>query len=138
MVYTRHGHHIPNTTKDEERPTYVARCGGPKICAQCKYDVETYQRVFIGTPTDYPSLAKTAVKEIVDQRIAAYLTPGGEMTPYEIYVVSFSFVLGSWKAFVGTTLDDKMYYEVTYSAEKRETYVSAYRALETVTIPDRT
>lgn len=137
MAFTRHGHHIPGTVKEDERPSYVARCGGSGLCAQCTHDSETYQRVHIGTPTNYPALAMAAVKEVVDQRLRNAIHHDAELPAYEMYLVSFKFVLGNWKAFVGTTLDDKMYYEVTYSAEKRETYVSVHRTLETVAIPDR-
>lgn len=34
-MYTTHGHHIPGTTKDENFPEQVARCGGPSLCSQC-------------------------------------------------------------------------------------------------------
>lgn len=36
MTYTSHGHHIPDSSKDDEieRPR-VARCGGPGLCASC-------------------------------------------------------------------------------------------------------
>lgn len=34
MTYTSHGHHIPGTIM-AERPTSVARCGGPALCKQC-------------------------------------------------------------------------------------------------------
>lgn len=40
MAWTRHGHQIEGTEalpRDEKPPT--ARCGGPKICANCALDV---------------------------------------------------------------------------------------------------
>lgn len=36
-MYTRHGHHIPGTTKDDP-PDMVARCGGPGVCVDCSTD----------------------------------------------------------------------------------------------------
>ena len=32
---TRHGHHIPGTIKEAERPKFVKRCGGVNHCTQC-------------------------------------------------------------------------------------------------------
>ena len=43
MAYTRHGHHIPGTVLEEPRPP-VARCGGPKICNLCAFEVGKYSR----------------------------------------------------------------------------------------------
>lgn len=45
----------------------------------------------------------------------------------EVYVVSFSYVLGNWRAMVSTTLPDGMYYEVTYIRELGTAYVDAYK-----------
>lgn len=37
MTLTRHGHHIPMTIDSDEPPhTPLARCGGPRLCTQCK------------------------------------------------------------------------------------------------------
>lgn len=43
-----------------------------------------------------------------------------------IYVVWFSYVLGDWKMIASTSLPDRMYYEVTHSESKGETYIDAY------------
>lgn len=45
----------------------------------------------------------------------------------DIYVVLFTYVLGSWKALVSTTEPDGRYYEVTYNRDKDETYVDEYK-----------
>lgn len=45
----------------------------------------------------------------------------------EVYVVSFSYVLGNWRAMVSTSLPDGMYYEVTYIRELELAYVDAYK-----------
>lgn len=37
-MYTRHGHQIPNTKVEGERPQHVARCGGPRLCSQCSIE----------------------------------------------------------------------------------------------------
>jgi hypothetical protein len=44
MTYTTHGHHISGTVLNEsERPSAVARCGGPGLCAQCSQEAATAQ-----------------------------------------------------------------------------------------------
>lgn len=35
MAYTAHGHHIPGTD-EKGKPEEVARCGGLRLCGQCK------------------------------------------------------------------------------------------------------
>ena len=47
-------------------------------------------------------------------------------TPYNVYVVSHSYILGNQKAMLSTTLPDGKYYEVTYNADKDEMYVDTY------------
>jgi hypothetical protein len=59
-----------------------------------------------------------------------------EFAPVDVYVVSFSFVLGNWKALVSTTLPDGMYYEVTRDLTKKVTYITSYKQWEHATIPD--
>ena len=54
----------------------------------------------------------------------------------DVYVVWFSKTLQNWKALVSTSLPDGMYYEVTHNGDKRETYLDAYRKVESVVIPD--
>jgi len=56
--------------------------------------------------------------------------------PDEVYIVWFSKTLQNWKALVSTTLPDGMYYEVTYSGDKEETYLDAYKKFENTCIKD--
>lgn len=58
-------------------------------------------------------------------------------TEDDVYVVSFSYVLGNWKALVSTTLPDGMYYEVTYNSTKGETYITSYKQWEHKLISDK-
>lgn len=53
-----------------------------------------------------------------------------------VYLVTFTYILGGWKAMVSTTLPDGMYYEVTYDHLKKQTYLDAYRKWDNVAIPD--
>lgn len=57
-------------------------------------------------------------------------------SPDEVYVVWFSKTLQNWKALVSTTLPDGMYYEITHSGDKRETYIDAYKKFDNVVVPD--
>lgn len=46
MAFTRHGHHIPNSPlpeDDSQIPQLVARCGGPKLCPECRKDVGSWR-----------------------------------------------------------------------------------------------
>lgn len=44
-----------------------------------------------------------------------------------LYIVSFTYILGGWKAMVSTNVpDDGLYFEVTHNASKEETYVDTY------------
>lgn len=56
--------------------------------------------------------------------------------PDDIYLVWFTYTLGNWKALVSTTLPDGMYYEVTHSKEKGETYLDAYKKFDNVCYQD--
>ena len=52
----------------------------------------------------------------------------------QVYIVWLCKVLQNNKALVSTTLEDGMYYEVTYNGDKDELYLDAYKKQETVLI----
>lgn len=84
---------------------------------------------------NYPEIARNLVFKHISRR----LEPSDAHVDFalsDVYVVSFFFVLGGWKALISTTLPDGMYYEVTYNPDKAETYITAYKQWEHVTIPD--
>lgn len=39
-MYTSHGHHIPGTIKNDDRPAQVTRCGGPGLCQVCMKEAQ--------------------------------------------------------------------------------------------------
>lgn len=41
-MFTRHGHHIPGTIKDQTRPKFTKRCGGVNHCQQCTGEWEKW------------------------------------------------------------------------------------------------
>lgn len=82
-------------------------------------------------PSDHAARARGYVYDYVKSRLEKtdkHVTFG----PDEVYVVSFTFVLGSWKALVSTTLPDGMYYEVTHNKAREETYLDAYKKFDNV------
>lgn len=54
----------------------------------------------------------------------------------EVRLVWFSKTLENWKALVIITFEDVLYYEVTHSGSKKETYVDAYEKVLNVCFPD--
>ena len=49
----------------------------------------------------------------------------------EVYLIWFSKAGVNWKAFLGTTLDDNAYFEVTFISEMNTTYINAYNKFDT-------
>lgn len=141
MAYTTHGHHIRGTSKDNP-PSARAKCGGPGLCQECSRQAAAFTDDYGPTAgfepeilsgdnsNNYQIKAKRIVKKFVDDQF------GENPPPYELYVVWFAKILKNWKALVSTTLEDGMYYEVTYNGEKRETYLDAYKKVVNKVIPD--
>lgn len=55
---------------------------------------------------------------------------GKQITPDDVYIVWFTYILGYQKALASTTLFDGMYYEVTFNRDKSEMYLDAYKKFE--------
>jgi hypothetical protein len=75
-------------------------------------------------------------KRIVVEQINANRLGLGRIEMGDVYVVSFIYTLGNFKALLGTTFPDLMYYEVTYDVVKKTTYFDAYKKLLNVEIAD--
>lgn len=54
-------------------------------------------------------------------------TPPNEISTNEVYVVWLNRTLQNNKALLSTTIEDEMYYEVTYNGDKNEMYFDAYK-----------
>lgn len=85
-------------------------------------------------PSDNQVKARMLVAQYFNRK--AEKTDASQLFVEDVYVVSFTFVLGSWKALVSTTVPDGMYYEVTYNKAKGETYIDAYKKWDNVCVPD--
>lgn len=42
MAFTRHGHHIPGSPSDEDKPEQETPCGGIVMCRICASDVDAF------------------------------------------------------------------------------------------------
>ena len=49
------------------------------------------------------------------------------VTLEDVYVVTYSYILGNFKAMVATTRKDNLYYEVTYDVVKNRAYIDVYK-----------
>jgi hypothetical protein len=93
------------------------------------------KHVTVDASTFFPQRAR----ELVFEHVKTRLEPTDQHVNFDlcdVYVVSFTFVVGSWKTLVSTTLPDGMYYEVTYNSQKKETYITSYKRWGNVIIPD--
>lgn len=48
MTYTSHGHHIPFTYLEAEKPEEVEGCGGVQLCLPCTVEAMPYLPAFRG------------------------------------------------------------------------------------------
>lgn len=148
MAWTRHGHHIPGSQLLDDAPPGVARCGGTKLCMQCRDDVASWGLAVLATeqheaqkttntPDEgYIQKARRIVYEYVKDRLEKTDTHV-TFAQDEVYVVWFSKTLQNWKAILSTTLPDGMIYEVTYNGNHKVSYLDAYRKWENVQVPDK-
>lgn len=60
--------------------------------------------------------------------------PKTELDVFEVYVCWVCKTLQNNKALLATTLKDNMYFEATYSGDKKEMYLDAYRKEKNVCI----
>ena len=49
---------------------------------------------------------------------------------FEVYIVWKCKTLQNWKYLLSSTLNDGMYYELTYNGDKKEWYLDAYKKFE--------
>lgn len=75
--------------------------------------------------TEFTEKAKELVREYTEHN-----TPGAPV--FEVYVVWNAYILGNMKALLSTTVEDGMYYEVTYNKSKNEIYLDAYKKFENI------
>ena len=64
-------------------------------------------------------------RTMVHRTVNDYLNDADKIKMEDVYIVSFAYVLGGWKALVSTTIPDDRYYEVT-SRPADVTYIDVY------------
>lgn len=69
-------------------------------------------------------------KEEVKKYTENHLDKSNKQPDFEVYVVWYAKTLQNHKALLGTTLDDGMYYELTFNGNKQELYFDAYKKFE--------
>lgn len=84
-------------------------------------------------PGDHQANYQRRAMELVRQTMLNNYWIDGD-PEFEVYVVWFCKTLQNWKALVGTTLADALYFEVTHNGDKSETYVDVYKKIENVTV----
>lgn len=84
-------------------------------------------------PVDYQLHAKLMLSRHLNRQATG---PADWVDTDEIFVVWFAKTLGNWKALLSTTRSDGMYYELTHSGAKNETYIDDYIKVRNTVISD--
>lgn len=77
---------------------------------------------------NYLDYAKNLVVDYFNEKVEK--TDDFKITIDDTFVVWFCKTLQNWKALVSTTVEDGMYYEITYNGNKNEAYLDAYKKWE--------
>lgn len=77
----------------------------------------------------FKKLCKMAVVRYVNEKSSEERE---YITKENVYIVWLCKVLQNNKALVSTTVEDGMYYEVTYNGDKDELYLDAYKKQENI------
>ncbi len=67
---------------------------------------------------------------IVENYIMDHLDKSDPEPEFEVYIVWKCKALQNWKYLISSTLNDGMYYEMTYNGDKKEWYLDAYKKFE--------
>ena len=75
------------------------------------------------------------VIDIVRYYAFDHLDKSDGVVEFDVFVVWQCYILGNAKWLLSTTLNDGMYYEVTFNKAKNEFYLDAYKKFENRCIP---
>ena len=67
---------------------------------------------------------------IVEDYITEHLDKSDPEPEFDVYTVWKCKALQNWKYLISSTLNDGMYYEMTYNGDKKEWYLDAYKKFE--------
>lgn len=73
---------------------------------------------------------------IVMKWIRDHLDKSDAEPAFEVYIVWKCKALQNWKYLISSTLQDGMYYELTYNGDKKEWYLDAYKKFENKVITE--
>lgn len=104
----------------------------PDVQANHPSRLPTHETKIRNEPINHQEAAKSLVHLYFKARKPDSLTD----PKFALYVVWFTKILDNWKALVCTTLNDGLYFEVTYNGFKQETYVDVYSKIENHVISD--
>ena len=68
--------------------------------------------------------------EIVRNYIDEHLDKSKPAPLFDVYIVWKAKVLQNWKYLIISSINDGMYYEITYNGDKQEWYLDAYKKFE--------
>lgn len=88
--------------------------------------MESIKRAFFGVDGD----TEMEAIGIVAGYIREHLDKSDGEVYFEVYVVWKCKTLQNWKFLISSSLNDGMYYEVTYNGDKDEWYLDAYKKFE--------
>lgn len=74
--------------------------------------------------------------KIVENYISEHLDKSDTLPFFDVYIVWKCKVLQNWKYLISSTINDGMYYELTYNGDKEEWYLDAYKKFENRVIPE--
>ena len=81
---------------------------------------------------NFVTLVKKTVADYANRHLDK--SDGKQITEDDVFIVWMCKTLQNSKALASTTLFDGMYYELTYSGNKGELYVDAYKKWENFTV----
>lgn len=95
---------------------------------------EKKQKGIVDLDVEMDCKAMMIVGKYVWNQLDVYRIDG--QPTFELYIVWKAKILKNWKYLIASTLNDGMYYELTYNGDKHEWYLDAYKKFENRRIPD--
>lgn len=72
---------------------------------------------------------------IVKKYVYEHLDKSDSIPQFEVFTVWKCKALQNWKFLISSSLNDGMYYELTYNGDKHDWYLDAYKKFENRCIP---
>lgn len=82
-----------------------------------------------------PASLDDKAQSLVRAYIEEHLDKSAPAPWFDVYIVWKCKILQNWKYLLSSTLNDGMYYELTFNGDKQEFYLDAYKKFENRVIP---